>query len=450
MDMKIGDSSFVIITGSPQENKHKRISHVRSHIRNSRLRHEVHQQRRRPAKATTSSLLVSYPPALGSPERQLAKTVDLSWLPVSEAICERMKAFFRQYIESSAYVHPFLRSMIPAMVVHVPLMSAKLVNATAWDDLNGPDCEISELTLFQRGITQGIISDSIADSKSSGSDINITALMTLLAFEIVNGDKLVYNRYKGIIYRLVESRGGLDKLGFDGNLKISLLAIEQLEKVIKGFSESPSPLDTISLGRYDQHSHPLSLPNDFKVFTFEQGQKDLWSRQINISTLRLLSDFYQLVTLSICYHRSSDDPVRRQRTLIHWHFLHDNLVMLKSTPYCVEMELDHILLNAIFLFASEVHDDYSQQKSVNELRNILWKFKVDNYHGPLPGALIWCLAVGARNSSPDSFRKWFLMQLTRIACPSALDDPTEVSNNLDLILAGLDTVRNIQNAASEF
>lgn len=64
-------------------------------------------------------------------------------------------------------------------------MSAKLMNASAWDDLN-TNGEISELTIFQRSIAEGIMSDYIAESKSANSDANLLAFLTLLAFEVCN------------------------------------------------------------------------------------------------------------------------------------------------------------------------------------------------------------------------------------------------------------------------
>ncbi|KAK9364576.1 hypothetical protein V1509DRAFT_643537 [Lipomyces kononenkoae] len=447
MDSKIENSLFLVTTGPPEQDKRQRISQVRSHITRTRLRQQTRHQQR--LAQISSRPVCPTRAALGSPERQFTPTVDLSWLPVSEAVCERLKActmikVFHQYIESSAYLHTFFRCMIPAMVFHVPLMSTKLVNATAWDDLNSPNGEISDLTLFQRSIAESILSDSLEDLEVASSDVNITAILTLLAFEIVNGDQLGYNRQKSRISTLVEMRGGLDKLGFDGNLKISLGILYQLERAIKDFITSPSSVHTLNAREYDQLF--LSQPTDFRIFTFKRDQKD-WLN-INLSTIRLLSDFHQLVALSIRYHLLYHDPSSQQPTLVHWNFLRDSLVALKSMPFCEETELDRILLNVIILFTSDELDVHSHGESVHELRNLLWNFKVDAYQGPLPGALIWCLAVGARRSSPGSVRKWFMMQLTRISCPSALDDPTGVSHNLDLILAGLDAVGDVKNGSS--
>lgn len=89
-----------------------------------------------------------------------------------------------RYIEASAELHPFYYSVVPAVDFHVPLMSAKLLNASAWDDLNR-DGEIGPLTLFQRTIAEGIMSDHLAESNLANDDANLLALLTLLAFEVL-------------------------------------------------------------------------------------------------------------------------------------------------------------------------------------------------------------------------------------------------------------------------
>lgn len=100
-----------------------------------------------------------------------------------------ISAVFHQYIELSAYLHPFFRAMIPVTILHPPLMSTKLVNATAWDDINGPNPEISALTLFQRDIAENMVLDSIAEATgpnadSANSDVTLISLLSLLSFEV--------------------------------------------------------------------------------------------------------------------------------------------------------------------------------------------------------------------------------------------------------------------------
>lgn len=79
--------------------------------------------------------------------------------------------------------------MIPVTVLHPPLMSTKLLNATAWDDLNGPNPEISALTLFQRDIAENMLLDSIVeatgpDADSANSAVTLISLLSLLSFEV--------------------------------------------------------------------------------------------------------------------------------------------------------------------------------------------------------------------------------------------------------------------------
>ncbi|OKL58235.1 hypothetical protein UA08_06389 [Talaromyces atroroseus] len=419
MTERFEDSSFVVITGPPQQDKKKRISHVRSHIRKSHLRLQSrHGQRQTQQKLS----LVHNELALGSPPRQLTQLMDLPWLPVSDAVCQRLKRFFQQYIETSTYLHPFFRSMISAMVVHEPFMSAKLVTATTWDDLNGPKCEISDLTLFQRDISEKILFDTTADPRTAGSDMNIVATLTLLTFEVhglVNCNHEAYVRYKNKLLNMIDSRGGLDMLGFDGNLKVTVLLINQLEKVARGLSELVPSLEPLSEWKVNKYEVHFPQPADFRIFTFERGEKDFWEQKISISTIRLLSDFFQIVGMCIRYQQLSGNRIEQQEMFTQWHFLRRSLVSLKSMPFRYGTGIDRILVHAIVLFVS---NDNNLDDSTNELRSLLWESNVDAYYGPLPGALIWCLAVGARKSPPGPVCKWFLMQLTRTTCPSALSD----------------------------
>lgn len=232
--------------------------------------------------------------------------------------------------------------------------------------------------------------------------------------------------------------------------------------MIKGFADSVTPsLDYIT----EHETLIMSQPTNFKLMTFQQGQTQFLDGKIGLSTIRLLSDFFQLVMLSIQYqqlsnyHQNQDeDLLRRRQIRTQWHFLRDNLIALNSIPFHVETDLpiDQILLYAISLFVSPsfaanqaVIEDY-----ITKLQSLLQKSNVlDLYHGPLPGALIWCLIIGARKSdeissrqsgdpptSVSSTRKWFFMQLMRITCPAALDDPLDVSRNIDMVLAGMDGV----------
>lgn len=235
--------------------------------------------------------------------------------------------------------------------------------------------------------------------------------------------------------------------------------MDRLEKVIEGFKDPADVSGLLMFWQDDNRSNcSLSQPSDFRLFTFQRGQKGLWQSEVNLSTIRLLSDFYQLVVLSLRYHQASAyqfvqarDP-NQQEILTRWQFLRYNLTSLKSIPFHRDSDsFDGVLLHAILLFASPNDHAHVQgqkndvQESVYELRSLLSQSKLDIYQSPLPGALVWCLIVGARRSLAGSVhRKWFMMQLIRIAAPLALhDDSVEVINSLNLILAGLDAVETV-------
>lgn len=79
--------------------------------------------------------------------------------------------------------------MVPITVLHPPLMSTKLVNATAWDDLNGPSPEISALTLLQRDIAETMLLDSMKEvtgpnADDANIDVTLISSLSLLSFDV--------------------------------------------------------------------------------------------------------------------------------------------------------------------------------------------------------------------------------------------------------------------------
>lgn len=223
------------------------------------------------------------------------------------------------------------------------------------------------------------------------------------------------------------------------NSHSSTARMDQLQRVIL-----PFPLEEETTPPWENHESELFLPQplDFKIFTIHSPQKDSWP---GLSTIRLLSDFYQLVTCSIRYSLLSDDPTCQKHMLSQWYTLRDRLIASEANSFSHETKLDGILQKAIVLFISDELDLQSRHRYVIELRHLLCEFRIDIYSGPLPGALIWCLAVGSRHTSPGTIRKWFMMQLMRIACSLSLDYYEEISNNLNVILTGLDAVRALGN-----
>jgi hypothetical protein len=100
--------------------------------------------------------------------------------------------------------------------------------------------------------------------------------------------------------------------------------------------------------------------------------------------------------------------------------------------------LNASLLFAWSSFASDKADSVNIPDTIYELQAHLQETDIDGFWGPLPGALTWCLAIGARLSKPGPVRKWFVMQVTRVTCALAMEQCEAVLWCLEEILAGLD------------
>lgn len=213
---------------------------------------------------------------------------------------------------------------------------------------------------------------------------------------------------------------------------------DQLERVVLPFH----PEEATPPWEHRESEMFLPQPPDFKIFTIRSCSRDSWP---GLSTIRFLSDFYELVTFSIRCSFLSDDVTCQRYMLSQWYTLRDRMIAPKSNLFSPETKLDEILQKAILLFISDERDLQSRHQHVVGLRHLLCDFRIDIYSGPLLGALIWCLVVGSRCTSPGNIRKWYMMQLMRISCPLSLDYYEEVANNLNVILTGLDAARALGN-----
>jgi hypothetical protein len=82
--------------------------------------------------------------------------------------------------------------------------------------------------------------------------------------------------------------------------------------------------------------------------------------------------------------------------------------------------------------------DPSLAQGVTHLKYLLHRTDMDVFWGPLPGAMIWCLVIGARLAQPGSARKWFMMQIQRTCCAMAVETCERVLRCLRTVLVGLD------------
>lgn len=88
-----------------------------------------------------------------------------------------------EYVRSGTRLAKFFSSVIYAAITHPALMSAKILNASAWDDLNTTE-HISDITLQQSRITRHLLNDALANREQCFSDGTTAALNTVTLFDV--------------------------------------------------------------------------------------------------------------------------------------------------------------------------------------------------------------------------------------------------------------------------
>lgn len=88
-----------------------------------------------------------------------------------------------EYVHSGTGLHRFFSTVIYAAITHPALMSAKILNASAWDDLSATD-NISAITLQQSHITRQLLNESLANREQCFSDVTTAALIAVLLFDV--------------------------------------------------------------------------------------------------------------------------------------------------------------------------------------------------------------------------------------------------------------------------
>jgi hypothetical protein len=88
-----------------------------------------------------------------------------------------------QYMLYGQQVHPFFSHVIYAATSHTALMSTKILNASAWDDLN-IEGQISSLTLQQCAITRKLLGEVLEDRELACSEPTFAAPAATLLFDV--------------------------------------------------------------------------------------------------------------------------------------------------------------------------------------------------------------------------------------------------------------------------
>jgi hypothetical protein len=198
-----------------------------------------------------------------------------------------------------------------------------------------------------------------------------------------------------------------------------------------------SPLDSWkSLSPADFAVFPYA-PIDMAAFTLGSPECDC-SQSVN----QALTDLYQSV-LHFAAYTTSAKPVyegyQYPTALARPHMLLEQSDHSQQSndddPRTPVLDQARYLLN---LSNSVSETDISLAQGVSHLKYLLHRTNMDVFWGPLPGAMIWCLVIGARLAQPGSARKWFMMQIQRTCCAMAVETCERVLRCLRTVLVGLD------------
>lgn len=188
------------------------------------------------------------------------------------------------------------------------------------------------------------------------------------------------------------------------------------------------------------YAHPLS-PKDMTVFTLWSGE-GLFREHDDIQpVIPFLHDLYDVMTTKGSRQGTSHDsqaiPQSTESTL------HVELLPPSSRVWhdgsCLYIDpripvLQHTIQLAHWFFSGL----RAPTDALRTLQGLLQSTELDNFWGSLPGALVWCLAIGTRLSPPGPLRKWFMMKLTRSTCALAMGLFDEVLRSVRTVLDALD------------
>lgn len=87
-----------------------------------------------------------------------------------------------EFVQFSQHLHPFFSTVVCVSVLNPAMMSSKILNASAWDDLNLTG-EVGGLTLQQGGITRRLLNDSI-NAGNPWDNVAVATLVAIIVFDV--------------------------------------------------------------------------------------------------------------------------------------------------------------------------------------------------------------------------------------------------------------------------
>lgn len=203
-------------------------------------------------------------------------------------------------------------------------------------------------------------------------------------------------------------------------------------------SELPSRYKNIEITSIAEQNPGESprLAADFRCFVLQNHFADPKALgEISPEIMSLLNYLYQLANIYKTWNNTSfassqlDPNSTRERLTFRWSSIRSSLSSFPSAHASVphaginDYTYESIRLAVIILLRkgasamdpTQVTTNATEclQEDVNRLRAALENTRLFEFWEPLPGALIWCLAIGANVCRNGMLKNWFLVHLSR-------------------------------------
>ncbi|KAH8653521.1 hypothetical protein BX600DRAFT_515788 [Xylariales sp. PMI_506] len=468
---------FIIISGhNPRQGHRERVSKVKSHLARQKSYLRRHQDRGSSKKletpnGATEGRVVSRLAPIPDAENALALCApripsQVEWrMPImSHPLFDpamigvetkgRLQKFFDIHMRSNIYVHPFARQAIGWAAQYPHVTSAKLVNASSWDEMQEHG-ELSPWTISQRHVAVKLLHDFIVN-EGVPNLAYVAAIESLLSFEILTDQNNNFHQLWTFFQSILQPHVAAPRDGWEFHLRCSKLLdqsnrLRQMGDHVSGRTKESEA----------SHPHLFNLsvpPQDFSVFTLdlEHGLNDQGV------VCGLLKDLYQVVSIAIqlstspaasqtvydyvvsVYNRvlqSLDDPPSKGGVSVS-----DYELTEEHSPIVAPLRLTVLMLCSCLLYG-EYGAGETLARLANRLRGLFESRRTMlEFHtqwSPFVGGLLWCQAIGVRFAVGKRDRTWFLMQFLRISQSYILDDCPNISESIAMVLDGLENITKL-------
>lgn len=198
----------------------------------------------------------------------------------------------------------------------------------------------------------------------------------------------------------------------------------------------------------------VDFPPDFRLFTLRKDFLDpTQTGTINRYTVTVLEYLCRLSNISTDWHDKSLTEYEKISLANRWLSVRSSLLSLPSSDGSVVLtvtddniyescRLAGIILSSVGLHTVDPYYSASAPQSpsreeLKSLKNSLQRTNLFQFWHPIPGALMWILAVGASFTGKGPEKSWFLAHLARTSIVYALTQWDEVEASMKALLYAL-------------